>query len=89
MKRFAYDTQSLGAKIVGRRVPVAPGLGQGRAYDVTRNVDAAKAPLVSRSREYLVRGATRVVLVQIVYEGDDLSLVNPELLRAVDTLEVL
>jgi hypothetical protein len=89
MKRFEDDTQSLGAKISGQRVPVATGLGQGRAYDVTRNVEAAKSPLVSRSREYLVRGKTRVVLVQIVYEGEDLSLVNPELLRVVDTLEVL
>jgi hypothetical protein len=89
MKRFEDDTQSLGAKIFGKRVPIATGIGQGRAYDVTRNVEAAKSPLVSRSREYLVRGATRVVLVQIVYEGDDLTLVNPELLRVVDTLEVL
>jgi hypothetical protein len=89
MKRFEDDTQSLGAKIGGKRVPIATGIGQGRAYDVQRNVEAAKSPLVSRSREYLVRGKTRVVLVQIIYEGDDLSLVNPELLRVVDTLEVL
>jgi len=89
MKRYEDDTSSLGAKISGKRVPLATGIGQGRAYDVTRNVEAAKAPLVSHSREYLVRGATRVVVVQIVYEGDDLSLVNPELLRVVDTLEVL
>lgn len=89
MKRYEDDTASLGAKILGRRVPVATGVGQGRAYDVIRNVEAAKSPLESRSREYLVRGASRVVLVQIVYEGDDLTLVNPELLRVVDTLEVL
>lgn len=89
MKRYEDDAQSLGAKIAGKRVPVATGIGQGRAYDVTRNVEAAKSPLVSRSREYLVRGKTRVVLVQIVYEGDDLTLVNPELLRVIDTLEVL
>lgn len=89
MKRYEDDTQSLGAKIAGKRVPVATGIGQGRAYDVSRDVEAAKSPLVSRSREYLVRGQTRVVLVQIVYEGDDLTLVNRELLRVVDTLEVL
>jgi hypothetical protein len=89
MKRYEDDTQSLGAKIDGKRVPIATGVGQGRAYSVNRSVEAAKSPLVSRSREYLVRGAGRVVLVQIVYEGEDLSLVNPELLRVIDTLEVL
>ena len=89
LKRYEDDTQSLGAKIAGKRVPVATGIGQGRAYDVSRDVEAAKSPLVSRSREYLVRGQTRVVLVQIVYEGDDLTLVNRELLRVIDTLEVL
>jgi hypothetical protein len=52
-------------------------------------VEAAKKPLTSNAREYLVRGESRVVVVQIVYEGDDLSQVNPELLRVIDTLEVL
>ncbi|MDF3071804.1 MAG: hypothetical protein K0R38_7405 [Polyangiaceae bacterium] len=89
MKRFEDDTQSVGAKIVGQRVPMATGIGQGRAYSVQRSVEAAKKPLTSRSREYLVRGKTRVVVVQIVYEGDELSQVDPELLRVIDTLEVL
>lgn len=89
LKRFEDDTQSVGAKLVGKRVPMATGIGQGRAYSVERSVEAAKKPLTSRSREYLVRGLSRVVLVQIVYEGDDLSQVDPELLRVIDTLEVL
>jgi hypothetical protein len=89
LKRYEDDAQSVGAKIVGKRVPIATGIGQGRAFSVQRSVEAAKRPLVSRSREYLVRGEGRVVVVQIVYEGDDLSQVNPELLRVVDTLEVL
>ncbi len=89
LKRFEADTESVGAKMVGKRVPVGVGIGQGRAYSIERNVEAAKSPLVSHSREYVVRGDNRVVLVQIVYEGDDLTLVNPELLRVIDTLEVL
>ncbi len=89
LKRYEDDTQALGAKITGKRVPVAVGIGQGRAYSVERSVEAAKRPLTSHSREYLVRGQSRVVIVQVVYEGDDLSRVNPELLRVIDTLEVL
>jgi hypothetical protein len=89
LKRYEDDAQSVGAKVVGKNIPIATGIGQGRAFSVERNVEAAKKPLVSHSREYLVRGESRVVIVQIVYEGDDLSQVNPELLRVVDTLEVL
>jgi hypothetical protein len=89
LKRFEDDTQALGAKITGKRVPIAVGIGQGRAYSVERSVEAAKRPLISHSREYVVRGESRVVVVQVVYEGDDLSQVNPELLRVIDTLEVL
>jgi hypothetical protein len=89
LKRYEDDAQSVGAKLVGKRVPMATGIGQGRAFSVERSVDAAKKPLVSRAREYLVRGQTRVVVVQIIYEGDDLSQVSPELLRVIDTLEVL
>jgi len=89
LKRYEDDAQAVGAKITGKRVPIAVGIGQGRAYSVERSVEAAKRPLTSRSREYLVRGNSRVVVVQVVYEGDDLSQVNPEILRVIDTLEVL
>lgn len=86
--RFEADTKTLGARIVSRRVPVSTGVGQGRAYTVEREVEAAKRPLVSRSREYLVRGETRIVLVQIVHQGE-IAEVDDELLRVIDTLEVL
>lgn len=89
LQRFEDDTQAAGAKIVGGRVPMATFGGQGRAYTVERQVEAAKKPLSSRSREYLIRGATRVVLVQIVHEGEDLSSVDLELNRVVQTLQVL
>jgi hypothetical protein len=87
--RFQDDTRALGAKIVGGAVPVATYIGQGRAYTIEREVDAPKKPLTSHSREYLVRGRTRIVLVQIVHEGEDPSAVDQELLRVINTLEVL
>ena len=89
MGRFEDDTRALGAKIVGPAVPIATHLGQGRAYTIEREVEAPKKPLTSRSREYLLRGLTRIVLVQIVHEGEDLSAVDQELLRVINTLEVL
>jgi hypothetical protein len=89
MRHYEDDVQSLGAKIIGKRVPFATMRGQGRAYTVERSVDAPKHPLLSRSREILLRGETRIVLVQIVYEGENLAAVDDELMRVVSTLEVL
>ncbi len=89
LQRFEDDTRSLGAKIVGGRVPMATQIGQGRAYTIERQVEAAKSPIVGHSREYLVRGESRIVLVQVVHEGEDLSAINQELLRVIGTLEVL
>lgn len=90
LQHYEDDTSSVGAKILGGRVPMATlGGGQGRAYTVERQVDASKRPFASQSREYLIRGPTRIVLLQIVHEGTNLSGVDHELDRVVETLEVL
>jgi hypothetical protein len=89
MKRFEGDTLASGAKILGKRIPTSNALGQGRAYTIERSVDAPKRPLISRSREVLIRGEHRIILAQIVYEGDALDAVDAELLRVMSTLEVL
>jgi hypothetical protein len=89
MKRFEDDTRASGAKILGKRIPTSCALGQGRAYTIERSVDAPKRPLISRSREVLIRGEHRVILAQIVYEGDSLDSVDAELLRVMSTLEIL
>jgi hypothetical protein len=89
LTRYEDDVAAVGAKVVGKRVPVATSLGQGRAYTIERTVEAAKRPFVSRSREILVRGENRIVIVQIVHQAENLAAVEDELLRAVGTLEVL
>ena len=89
LTRYEDDVASVGAKAVGRRVPVATWRGQGRAYSVERKVEAAKRPLISRSREIVLRGEHRVVIVQIVHDEADLSAIDAELARVVGTLEVL
>jgi hypothetical protein len=89
MKRFEGDTLASGAKILGKRIPTSNALGQGRAYTIERSVDAPKRPLISRSREVLIRGEHRIILAQIVYEGDGLESVDAELLRVISTMEIL
>ena len=74
--------------MVGRRVPMATFWGQGRAYTIQRDVEAAKSPLQSHSREMLLRSKQRIVLVQIVYQEQNLAAVDGELLRALETMEV-
>jgi len=89
MSRYENDAASVGAKIVGHGVPVATWKGQGRAYSVERKADSTKRGFVGYSREVLLRGEHRVVLVQIVRQRPDLSDIDDELMRVMSTLEVL
>jgi hypothetical protein len=88
LHRYEEDVGSVGAKVVGQRVPMATYWGQGRAYSIERDVEAAKSPLKSHSREMIIRSENRVVLVQIVYQEQTLAGVAPELLRALESMEV-
>jgi hypothetical protein len=83
-QRYEDDVAAEGAKVVGRRVAMATGSNQGRAYTVER-----KEPLSSRSREILLRSDHRVVLVQVVSQDPDLSRLSGELLEVLAHLEVL
>jgi len=87
--RYEEDVASVGAKMIGGRIPVATWHGQGRAYSIERQVEATKKPLISHSREIVLRGDHRIVLVQIVHEGWDVSGIEEELVRTIDSLEVL
>ena len=86
--RYEADVESVGAKILGRLVPVATANGQGRAFTVERDVESAKHPLSSRSREMLIKSGKMVVLVQIVHQEPNLSAVDRDLLRAVASIHL-
>jgi hypothetical protein len=89
LERYEKDLKATGAKTTGARVPIATAIGQGRAYTLERPVKAAKRPFMSRSREIVLRGEGRIVLVQIVHENENLAPLDDELLRVLATLEVL
>jgi hypothetical protein len=89
MNRYEDDAKKNGAEIIGSRVPISTWNAQGRAYVVKRRVKAAKQPFVNMSREFLARSEHRVILVQIVHQGDSPAPVSEELLRVIQTLEVL
>lgn len=86
--RYEEDAKAAGAELVGARVPFATWNAQGRAFVVRRSVPAAKQPFISTSREILLRSQARVILVQIVHQGDTLAPVSDELHRVLQTLQV-
>lgn len=88
LQRYEAEVKAGGGRILGRGIPMATSRGQGRAFTIETTVKTSAGPIVSLSREILVRGAERLVLLQVVHQRDDLAVDNPELLRAVGSLEV-
>jgi hypothetical protein len=86
LERYEVDVAAAGAKAVGRRIAVATNANQGRAYTIERKVEAMKTS--SRSREIVLRGEHRVVLVQVVTEDDGLPRIAGEVLDVLKRLEV-
>jgi hypothetical protein len=89
MGRYQEETTEHGGIFLGPGVPAAVWNAQARAYDVKRLVPAPKAAFENHSREYLVRGARRFLLVQVVRPDESLAPITPELLRVIETLQVL
>jgi hypothetical protein len=87
-QRYEGDVAASGAKIIAAHIPVATDGNQGREYTIERHIEA-KPPIVSHSREILVRGEHRVVLVQIVTDEDSVSRIAGEILDVMHRLEVL
>jgi hypothetical protein len=88
LQRYEGDVAASGAKIIGGHIATATHANQAREYTIERKIDA-KPPVVSRSRELLVRGEHRIVLVQIVTDDESLSRIAGELLDVLNRLEVL
>jgi hypothetical protein len=86
--RYTADVEAKGATITGRLIPMATANGQGRAFTVERQVEAAKRPFESKSREIVLRSGKIVALVQIVHQEQNLEAVDDELLRAVATIHL-
>jgi hypothetical protein len=88
LAHYEADVTANGATAVGQRVPMATGTNQGRAYTIDRKIES-KEKVLSRSREILLRGDHRVVLVQIVTSEENLSRLSGELLEILRRVEVL
>ena len=86
-----YEADVTGERREGRRAARADGdarRNQGRAYTIDRKIES-KEPVLSRSREILLRGEHRIVLVQIVTSEENLSRLSDQLLEILRRIEVL
>ncbi|MBX3184490.1 MAG: hypothetical protein KIT72_02450 [Polyangiaceae bacterium] len=88
MKRYERDVTKSGGKILAPPVGMATYNAQGRAYHVERPVAAPKEPLMSKTREYLVRSDQRILLVQVVYQGESMRSIEDQVMRAIQTFRV-
>jgi hypothetical protein len=88
LSHYEADVTASGAKALGQRVPTATATNQGLAYTIDRKIES-KTPVLSRSREILLRGDHHIVLVQIVTTEENLSRISNELLELLRRIEVL
>jgi hypothetical protein len=89
MSRYEAELATDGAKIIGKPFAVASFNAQGREYVVERSVPAPKVPFVNRSREFILRGSERIVLVQVVHQGDGPGHISDEVLPVLTSMQVL
>ena len=87
--RYEEDVKTKGATLLGQRIPVATWNAQGREYVVRRTVKGQRGDFANVSREVLLRGEHRVELVSIVHQGESIAPIGGELLRVMETLELL
>jgi hypothetical protein len=84
---YIDDVDGGKAKATSKDVPVATANAQGRAFTIERKVAGARGPYENTSREIILRGSHRAVLVEIVFEGKSIDAFD-ELLHVFETLEV-
>ncbi len=88
LEHYEADLTANGAKALGQHVPVATATNQGIAYTIDRKIEG-KDPILSRSREWILRGNHRIVVVQVVTQEESLARISGELLEIFRRLEVL
>jgi hypothetical protein len=89
LSAFESQARASHAELLGSRIPVATHDGQGRAYWLRRKTAAPESPQANLSREILVRGEHRSLLVQVVHSEDsDLAHLSGEVLPVIQSLRL-
>lgn len=86
-RRYEADVASQGSQILAGRMPVATANTQGRAYVLKTKVPA-KPEYQNNSREVLIRGEHRLMLVQVVHTGDSVEPIEDEIATVLKSITV-
>jgi hypothetical protein len=86
-RRYEADVTAQGSQILAGRMPVATANTQGRAYMLKTKVPA-KPEYLNNSREVLIRGPHRLMLVQVVHTSEDVSSIDDELASVLKSITV-
>ena len=89
LDRFRADAEKSGAKFLSEAYPNATWNAQARGFVTERFIAAPKKPFQNRCLEYLLRSKHRVILLQIVHQGESVEPVENEVLRAFTSMQVL
>jgi hypothetical protein len=86
-RRYESDVTSQGSQIIAGRMPVGTANTQGRVYFLRTKVPA-KPEYQNNSREVLIRGEHRLMLVQVVHTGESVEPIEDELATVLKSITV-
>lgn len=86
-RRYEADVASQGSQILAGRMPVATANTQGRGYLLKTKVPA-KPEYQNNSREVLIRGEHRLMLVQVVHTSDNVESIEDEITAVLRSITV-
>jgi hypothetical protein len=86
-RRYEADVAAQGSMILAGRMPVATANTQGRAY-LLRTKVPAKPEYLNNSREVLIRGDHRLMLVQVVHTGESVESIEDEVATVLKSITV-
>lgn len=86
-RRYEADVAAQGSQILAGRMPVATANTQGRAYLIRTKVPA-KPEYLNNSREVLIRGEHRLMLVQVVHTGESVESIEDEVTTVLKSITV-
>src|SRR5262245_37659182 len=86
-RRYEADVTAQGSTILAGRMPVATANTQGREYLLKTKVPA-KPEYMAFSREVIIRGERRLMLVQVIHTGENAEPIEDEITAVLKSITV-
>lgn len=86
-RRYEADVAAQGSQILAGRMPIGTANTQGRVYFLRTKVPA-KPDYLNNSREVIIRGQRRLMLVQVVHTGEGVESIEDEVATVLKSITV-